>query len=383
VEKHINNLKTYFKLSPKKNIVIVSAITGLFVLSFLVSYVYHFYTGIYVATNEVPEVEVITDASLPTLSPDTQMDILLIGYGGAGHEGGTLSDVLIDVVIDVEKKQVTLISIPRDLWVTIPISSDKRENYKINTAYAIGSDDNKYPYKEPAYVGVGGGGNMSKSVVSTVIGRKIDHFVSIDFAQFSGAIDKIGGISVDVPHSFDDYFYPIKGEEQNLCGKSPEEMVRIHELYTGFSLEKEFTCRYEHLHFDKGVADMDGATALKFVRSRHSEVNGGDFARSARQQALLIAIKDKLIANGSAKDIVNFSDSMRNLLKTDMDKEAVKKLVAFAGDPNSYTVKTVNVSTQNVLTDGRSPDGQAIVIPKAGDGNWGGIQGYIQTEMEK
>lgn len=365
----------------KTKIFQIASLVALFVVGFFLSY---FFADKLKKVPEIPKENIVDESKIETkIIPDTQVDILLIGYGGPGHEGGSLSDVLINVVIDNEKKTATLISIPRDLWVTIPISSDKREEYKINMAHAVGADDAKFPYKEPLFVGVHGGGEMSKHVVGQVIGRKIDYYASINFANFTTAIDRIGGINVYVPHSFDDYFYPIKGEEQNLCGKSPEEMVRIHALYTGFELEKEFSCRYEHLHFEEGDTKMDGATALKFVRSRHSESHGGDFARSDRQKALLVGIKDTLISQGVDTRIIKFTDSMRDVLKTDMDQVAVKSLSGFVGDTKEYKVNKINLSTQNVLTESRSSGGASILVSKEGAGVWRSLQNFVQSELNK
>ena len=91
----------------------------------------------------------------------TDNNILFLGYGGAGHDGGNLSDVLMVLHFDPIGKKAALISVPRDLWVDIPIRSDISENHKINAAYAIGGDDKKYGLKEPQYRGEAGGGNMA------------------------------------------------------------------------------------------------------------------------------------------------------------------------------------------------------------------------------
>ena len=94
-------------------------------------------------------------------TPDT-FNILLLGYGGAGHSGGGLTDSITLANVDTKEKTATLVSIPRDLWIALPVDYDNKQNYKINAAYAIGGDDNKYPNKKPVYQGEDGGGELAK-----------------------------------------------------------------------------------------------------------------------------------------------------------------------------------------------------------------------------
>lgn len=145
--------------------------------------------------------------------------------------------------------------------------------------------------------------------------------------------------------------------------------------YSGFDLEKQFTCRYEHLHFDKGPTNLDGATALKFVRSRHGD---SDFGRSLRQLAVLAGIENKLIsfqATGKLDDIIN---TLLNIVVTDLDAGIIKTLLSVLGDPKAYTIKQIQLTTDNVLTESTSSDRQFILIPKAGNFNFDGVKTFIK-----
>lgn len=321
--------------------------------------------------------------SKPLQITDNSINILLLGYGGEGHPGGTLSDVLMLAHIDVDTKKVFLISIPRDLWVDIPIRSDKSEFYKINEAHAIGTNDTLYPLKEPQHKGEHGGGNLAKTVVSKVIGFPINYYVGVSFAGFEEAIDILEGIEVESPHTFDDYFYPVKGLENETCGFTGAEIELFHRMYSGFELEKQFTCRYEHLHFNEGLNEMDGPTALKFVRSRHSDQFGGDFSRSQRQMAVLYGVKEKLFDLGALDNTVEFFEKFSGSLKTDINKNIVKDITKLVTDPKSYTSYEINLSTDNVLANSTSSNGAYILIPKDGNGNFKGVQKYIHDEMAK
>jgi len=308
-------------------------------------------------------------------------NVLLLGYGGAGHDGGTLSDTIIIANIDTKNKRVNLISIPRDLWVEVPVRSDKKEWYKINMAHAIGVDDTRYGLKEPRYKGEAGGGELAKTVVSDVTDMPIDYFISVSFDSFKEAIDILDGVEVTVPVAFDDHFYPVKGLENETCGFSAEEFAEFHEKYSGFDLEKQFECRYEHLHFDEGAQSMDGESALKFVRSRHSSQHGGDFARSQRQQALIVGIKNKVISLGSLNDSLKFFNKFTDVIRTDMDTDLVGSALDIIGNPNEYSINFISITEENVLVSSRSSGGAFILIPKEGIGKYDDLRAYIKEEI--
>jgi len=65
----------------------------------------------------------------------SSLNILLLGYGGAGHSGGFLTDVIQIVHFDFEKQKIAFISIPRDLWVQLPSGTSN----KINKAFTLGN----------------------------------------------------------------------------------------------------------------------------------------------------------------------------------------------------------------------------------------------------
>ena len=283
-------------------------------------------------------------------------NVLLLGYGGAGHSGGGLTDVMILVNPDLERGRVNLISIPRDLFV------EDAGGEKINKAYTAGE-------------------GAVKGIVSKVTGMNVDYFVAIDFNNFERAIDSLGGIKVNVPVTFDDYFYPIRGEENNTCGKTGEEIRSLTNKFSGFDLEKQFACRYEHLHFDKGLRDMDGETVLKFVRSRHSSQHGGDFARSERQFSVLSAIFEKLISADGLSKTDEFFEQFRGLVKTDLTPKYLKKIAGSIKNPQNIQIRKISLSTENVLRQ-TTMGGQFVLLVKDGSG-WPFVHSYLKTQLEK
>jgi LCP family protein required for cell wall assembly len=192
-------------------------------------------------------------------SSDGRTNILILGIGGGAHEGADLTDTIMVLSLDNVKKTMALISIPRDIW------SDTLKD-KVNTAYHYGELKQK-----------GGGLLLSKVIMEDVIGMPIHYAVVIDFSGFTKVIDAVGGIDVNVPEAFTDPQYPKPGMEQSTC---PGDATNA--------------CVYETVHFDAGIEHMDGARALVYARSRHAEGDqGSDFARSRRQQIIMVALRDR------------------------------------------------------------------------------------------
>jgi polyisoprenyl-teichoic acid--peptidoglycan teichoic acid transferase len=220
------------------------------------------------AKNLLSGLQTVVGTPLPNLNGRT--NILLLGSGGPGHDGPDLSDTIILASVKPDPGSVTLISIPRDVWVP-------SLRAKINTAY-------HYGFEKQA---TSGGLLLAKSAVSEISGQPVHFAVNIDFSTFSRAIDLLGGVDVQVDHTFTDNEYPITGRENDLCGGDPD-----------------YKCRFESVTFISGPQHMDGQTALKFARSRHSldPEEGTDFARSKRQEKIISAVKAKL---SSVKNLTN------------------------------------------------------------------------------
>lgn len=374
-------LKKYWEEFPaldKKIIILSVSLLGIFVISIISSYIFFARGGRIEVKGEPAKLE-NTLSTLVVDSPDT-FNILLLGYGGAGHDGGGLTDSMTLVSINTKDKEVVLISIPRDLWIALPIDYDNKQNYKINAAYAIGGDENKYPNKKPIYRGENGGGELAKYAASIVTGLEVDYFISINFGGLVNAIDLLGEIEVDVTKPFDDYFYPVKGLENEICGFSGGEIVEFHELYSGFQLEKQFECRYEHLHFEKGIQSMDGETALKFVRSRHSDQYGGDFARSERQHQVLAAIKNKLVSLDAISQTNSVFNKLVDSVNTDLDTEAIKEIIITIGNLLDYKTAHIYLTEDNVFYSSSSSGGQYILISREGVNEWNEVHKYISGD---
>ncbi|PJE62399.1 hypothetical protein COU88_05200 [Candidatus Roizmanbacteria bacterium CG10_big_fil_rev_8_21_14_0_10_39_6] len=299
----------------------------------------------------------------------TEYSIALLGYGGGVHEGTFLTDSIMIVRVDTLEKRTQLISIPRDLWVKVPTKSKKPFYSKINSVYQMGFYTNNYPDVAFSPNEEQPGAQLVKHILSNATGFSIDRYVAIDFDGFTKVVDLLGGVDVDVAITFDDYEYPVEGMEIDLCGKQPEDLPELEKIATE-SPELAFPCRYEHLHFDKGMTTMNGETALKFVRSRHSLQDGSDFGRSARQQLFMEAVAKKTFAIGSVPKLLPLLDEVSNHVRTDISLTEMQKFGKELFSMKDYSSQRVVLSLDNVLKDTYSNDGQYILIPRSGINNW-------------
>ena len=220
---------------------------------------------------------------------------------------------------------------------------------------------------------------MAKEVVSEVTGFKINYFAALDFRGFIKIIDILGGIEVKVEKTFDDSKYPIESEMVDNCGKSDDEIAALTATMSGEKLEDQFPCRYETLHFDKGVQHMDGTTALKYARSRHSPTDGGDFNRAARQKAILMSVKEKVVDFGFISKIIPTVKTLTRNLTTDIDLTKLNELINNAAELANYKITSIALTDKNVLIDAKSADGQYILLPRAGAENWEEVQQFINN----
>lgn len=288
------------------------------------------------STNEPVEVVdfVESDQNVVDVGADGY-NVLLMGHGGDGHSGGGLKDSIILVHIEKDNHKAVLVSIPRDLWFS---------GHKINADPSI------------------------KDAVASITGLSVPNYMTIDFNSFVSVIDSIGGLEIDIPKPYTDNFYPVRGKENELCGFSPEKVAELHTKHSGFNLEKQFECRYEVIHFDAGKTQIDGDTALKYVRSRHGD---GDFGRSERQFFLLKGLLTKNLSVDTVKGLAKF-------VKTNINLSSIASLMSSFGNPLDYEISSVHLSDANVLTASKSSAGAYILIPRAGIGNFEEIKKFIK-----
>lgn len=259
-----------------------------------------------------------------------RVNILLLGMGGAGHDGPFLTDTIMIASIRPSTGNVALISIPRDLGAEIPGYGIR----KINHANAYGE------LKEENW-----GAAFATEVIADTFDIDIPYYIRLDFQAFEEIINEVDGVRVNVDRAFTDYMYPAPNDE------------------------------YQTINFPAGPQTMDGETALKFVRSRHgNNGEGSDFARSERQQKIILALKEKVLSFGILANPVRIKrvmDTLERHMTTNMKFEEILHLVKIARELNTeeITKLVLDNSVNGFLTESTTQGGAYLLTPKTGNFN--------------
>lgn len=358
-----SNMKQFkrFGISKKKWILIIGAALLVLIIAVFGKQIV---TGFSVLFN------VLFNKEIAVQKGEGTVNILLMGIGGAKHEGPNLTDTVMVARIDPETNSVSLVSIPRDLWVP-------QLSAKINTAYAYGQQRDQR------------GMLLAQTVVEKVTGLQIQYVFIIDFDGFVQMVDYLGGIDVEVARSFTDQEYPITGKEEDTCGNTEEELEA---LATASSQLEAFPCRYKTISFQKGIVEMDGETALEYVRSRHgSSGEGNDFARSQRQQAILTAIKSKSLSAGillNPVKVLGIYNILKSNINTTIPTGEFDDFIKLAQKMQSAQIKSFVLDAGDEEQDrygllmnppiSEEYGYQWVLIPRKGNGNFSEIHEYVE-----
>lgn len=186
-------------------------------------------------------------------------NFLLLGRGGDGHDGPELTDTIIIASLDEKTQSVVMLSIPRDFYIRTEYYGSSRINEIARNVKNRLMYQKKYTEEEAQAEAI----NVLKKKVEDIVELDIHYYAMIDFNGFKSVVDALGGIDVNVERNIRDTTYPAD---------------------TGWG--------YQVFSIKKGPQHLDGATALKYARSRHTT---SDFDRAKRQQQVIQAIKDKAL----------------------------------------------------------------------------------------
>lgn len=275
-----------------------------------------------------------------------RVNVLVLGYGGAGHDGANLTDSLMVISMVPGDSATTLISVPRDLWVQVPPGSGQYA--KINAAYqdGINSGFGGLPPGREA------GGAEAARKVSDVLGIDVSYWLTIDFHGFRELVDALGGVEIRVPTAFTAR-YPRNDNPAIDPG-------------------------WKTIHFNTGTQHMNGEQAIEYARARYvltPASEGTDFARSARQQILIRAILSRARQPSAWPGITGATDALQRSLYTNL---SLTDLALFAQKMDLNAAQ--RVSLQDVLVDSQSSDGQDILLPANGD--WNALKRYVSSNLK-
>ncbi len=285
--------------------------------------------GLSPVNGELAPVPIVEGATVaPTIQPtvgawegNERVNILLVGIDRRpGEAFVSRTDSMMVISVNPETDSMSVLSIPRDLYVQIPGYGQDR----INTAVVYGSREGDYL----------DGAALAMQTVSSNLGIPIHHFVMVDFGAFVRTIDLLEGIDVQVPYEINDPMYP------------------------------DMDYGYDPLYIPAGLQHFDGQTALKYARTRHAD---SDFNRAYRQQQVLFAARNKALNLGIGEMILKAPSLYREVesgIRTDLSLEQIMRLGKTVSDIPSDNTRNA-VLDQDYVTSYRTPGGASVLLLNA------------------
>lgn len=249
---------------------------------------------------------------LPTIIEQRNGTTLLaVGLDRRGAEIAR-TDAMVVVHFGPIGEPTGLLSIPRDLWVTIPNRGEDR----INTAYAWGD------------LKSGDGVSLARRTVEENFGIRVDRMAVVDFTCFQAAVDAVGGIRVDVADRLVDEQYPVepKGDRMPI--------------------------------FEPGPQILSGERALQYVRIRSPD---SDFARMRRQQQVISAFTGEVHDAGKALRVVAALTHQCTGFVTDLSPVDLITLGTIVASGRDLKMRMINESMVSPTT---LPSGAQVLLPR-------------------
>ncbi|MDO4870895.1 MAG: LCP family protein [Candidatus Saccharibacteria bacterium] len=273
------------------------------------------------------------------------------------HGGPLLTDSIMVASYNNETHQTSMISIPRDLWVRLEKSCVVGYSAKINTVYQCGSDNAK---DEKA------GADALGRKITEITGLDIHYYVHINFASVVSLVNAIGGVEVIIESPDPRGIYDINSDVR--CGNKTCHMVKYPNGPTGL---------------------MDGQHALALIRARNAAGGYGlprsNYDREDNQRKVMAALAKRMMDNGTLLDLnklIAILDVVGGNIRTNFGTNEMRSAVVAAKEMSSQmsnqTMKSISLVD---VTKTGDINGQSVVIPISGDGNYSSIREYIKKQM--
>ncbi len=253
---------------------------------------------------------------LPTAAiGEDVVNILLIG-GDNNYVPDMNTDTLIVAVVNRKTRQVSLLSIPRDLWVNIPTYGMGR----INIAHRIGA---RFKYPD------GGGPGLLMRTIEENLGIGIDHWVRIGYDGFARAVDEVGGVDMVVPCRVNLRYRPPTSQDE------------------------------EEIILEAGIHHFDGATALRYVRTRRNET---DFERESRQQQFIKRVWYQFKSASVLPKVPALWSAMKGAFATDLKLGDILALAPAVLDLEPQRIRSRFIGRGQVQS-WTTPGGAQVLLP--------------------
>ncbi len=218
-----------------------------------------------------------------------RLNVLLIGVDAAPGRTEALTDSLIVVSLDPVGRTVSMVSIPRDL-ASVPLGDGNVFGPKINSLMSwAGSHPKEFPK---------GGVGTLEGAIGALLGIPIHAYASVDLTGFAAMVDAVGGVDINVRKALADPIYP------RLDGTR------------GWSVQP-------------GLHHFNGTDALAYARIRKA-AGESDFTRAARQQEVLVALRNQAVSAGILFNLPRLLDAIGSTVRTDLSQDRLPELAALA-----------------------------------------------------
>ena len=272
------------------------------------------------------------------------------------HGGADLTDSIMVISVDQDKKNAFMVSIPRDLYVEYGAVCPEGYRGKINSMYSCFSESEK---NEEA------GANALKTKVGDVLGLNIQYYTHLNYTAVRQAVDAVGGVDVKIESS----------DPRGILDRN-------------FDWKCNYRCYY--VNYKNGeIAHMDGEHALAFSRARNAAggygLPNGNFDREKNQQKVIQALREKAVSAGTLTNIgkvTSLIDALGDNLRTNFETKEIRTLMKLGNDIKSEAIKPVSlVEEGNMLVTTGNIGGASIVQPVAGTFDYSAIRAYIHKTL--
>lgn len=278
---------------------------------------------------------------------------------------GALTDSIMVLSVDQDKKNAIMFSVPRDLWVDYGRSCLAGYNGKINALYECAKDGASDQT----------GANALKQAVGEVFGIDIQYYAKVNYSALKDAVNAVSGITVTIDSDDSRGIYDPNFDWQ--CGATRTQRIQ--------------RCPPDgHLvDYENGPVNLDGEHALALARARNAAggygLSGGNFDREQYQQKIILAIKEKAVSAGTLANPVKVGaliDSVGKNIETNFETSEIKTLVDLASAINKSSIRSISlVDKDKPLVTTANYSGQSIVRPVAGLEDFSKLQSYIQSQF--
>lgn len=272
-----------------------------------------------------------------------------------GHEGGDLTDSIMVISVDQDKKNAYMVSIPRDLYVDYGATCPEGYKGRINSMYSCFAGDGNQA----------DGANALKGKVGEVLGLDIQYFVHLNYTAVRQAVDAVGGVDITIESS----------DPKGILDRN-------------FDWKCNYKCYY--VNYKNGeVVHMDGEHALAFSRARNAAggygLPNGNFDREKNQQKVIKALREKAVSAGTLTNVgkvTGLLDALGDNIRTNFETKEIRTLMTLGSDIKSEAIQPVSlVEEGNMLVKTGNVGGASIVQPVAGLFNYGDIAAYVKKML--